>query len=268
MKLKLKLKLKLTVSSLVIALALTGCGESENKSSLVKDEKFEAYLNFKRIPLTDEKRVASALVVYNEREAISKAIEKSDLLDKSLIDVEVAEFKKQMLISRYFEAYIKKNVTPEAIKNYYNNNQDEYQNKKIHVAHILFRTNGRMSDEEKNARLLKAKEAHARLQQNEKFEDLAKEYSDDKLSAQKGGDLGWLDEGSIDPVFSRTVFAMDAGAVSEPFVTSYGYHIVKVIEAAKTTTKPFDAVKGDIAYKLKEQAKQAEMNRLKEQAKK
>lgn len=262
------MNVKLTASILFFALAIAGCSETEDKSNLVKDSKFEAYLKFKRIPLTDEKRVASALVVYNEREAISEVIEKSDLLDQSSIDVEVSEFKKQMLISRYFEAYIKQNVTPEAIKNYYNNNQDQYQNSKIHVAHILFRTNGRMSDEEKNARLLKAKEAHARLQQNEKFEDLAKEYSDDKLSAQKGGDLGWLDEGSIDPVFSRTVFAMDAGAVSEPFVTSYGYHIVKVIEAAKVTTKPFDAVKGDIAYKLKEQAKQAEMNRLKEQAKK
>ncbi len=263
------MKYRIILTVILAGSIVAACSDSDDdKRKLVKDEQFEAYLNLKRIPLDNDKRVASALLAYNEREMISKEIEETGLLDQAMIDVEAAEFRKQMLISRYFEEYIKQNVTTEAIKNYYNNNPEEFESRRIHVSHILFRTNSRMTDDEKNARLLKAKAAYGRIQQNEVFEDLVQEYSDDKLSAQKEGDLGWLEEGAIDPVFSRTIFAMESGQVSEPFVTSYGYHIVKVAEGPKVISKPFESVKGDVSYRLKQQAKEAEMNRLKEQAKK
>ncbi len=247
---------------------LVACsGSDDNKSELIQDAQFEAYLKLKRIPVDDEKRIASALIVYNEREKIAEAIEDTELLDSAMVDVEVEEFRKQMLISRYFDEYIKKNVTKESIQNYYNNNMQEFERRKIHVAHILFRTNTKMSDAEKNARLLIAKEAYFRVQKNEDFSALVKEYSDDKLSVQKAGDLGWLEEGAIDPIFSRTVFEMETDQISEPFVTAYGYHIVKVIEGPKVMKKPFESVKGDISYRLKQQAKTAEMNRLKDEIK-
>lgn len=249
----------------LVGMLAVACGNKE-ENRLVQDEDFAAYLKLKRIPLDDEKRVASALVVYNERNAVADAIEKTGLLEDALIEAEVEEFKRQMLISRYFEKYVQENVTEDAIQNYYNNNKEEFQTRRVRAAHILFRTNARMSEEEKNARLLKAKEAWSRLQKNESFDELVKEYSDDKLSVQKNGDLGWLEEGAVDPAFSQKVFSMKKDEVSEPFATSYGYHIVKILEEPQTVTKPFSAVKGDIGYRLKQQAKDAEMQRLKELA--
>jgi peptidyl-prolyl cis-trans isomerase C len=53
--------------------------------------------------------------------------------------------------------------------------------------------------------------------------------------------------------------------VSEPFLTTFGYHIVKVLDEPRVVTRPFEAVKGDIRYKLRNQAKQAELERLKKQ---
>ena len=251
---------------ILAAIFLSGCGEDNAKNKFIRDAGFEAYLKFKRIPVGDDQKVASALIVYNERVAVSKAIEKTGLLDTDMITIEVEEFRKQMLISRYFEAFVQENVTKDAVKNYYNTNAEEFERRKIRVAHILFRTNSRMTDDEKNARLLKAKEAYARLQKNEKFEDLVKEYSDDKLSVQKDGDLGWLEEGAVDPIFSRTVFNLTEDKISKPFATSYGYHIVKVLEPAAVIKTPFERVEGDITYKLKQQAKEGEMKRLKELA--
>jgi peptidyl-prolyl cis-trans isomerase C len=55
---------------------------------------------------------------------------------------------------------------------------------------------------------------------------------------------------------------MKAGDVSEPFLTDFGFHIVKVIEAPQDVTKPLNALKGDIRYQLRNQSKKAETKRL------
>ena len=77
-----------------------------------------------------------------------------------------------------------------------------------------------------------------------------------------GGDLGWLQSGAIDPVFSDRIFKMKAGDVSEPFQTSFGYHVVKILEPRQVVKRSFESVKGDIRYKLRSESKQAEMARL------
>ena len=78
----------------------------------------------------------------------------------------------------------------------------------------------------------------------------------------KGGDLGWIKEGSIDEKFSKTVLALKEGDVSEPFETPFGFHVVTLIEAPQVVKQPLKAVAGDIRYQLRNQAKKAEMDRL------
>ena len=260
----INMKKQLLLSTLISSLMLSACSSKEPESvqKYLDDEKTVAYLKFKRIPLDDDKKVTNAIAGYVERSALAKAIEESEKLDMLAMEVEVEEFRKQMLISRYFEQFVNEKVTPDAVQNYYNVNAEEFQQKKIRVAHILLRTNGRMTDDEKNARLLKAKEAYMKIEQKVPFEELVEEYSEDKLSVSKQGDLGWLAQNAVDPVFSKKVFSMGPGEISEPFVTNYGYHIVKILEGPKVIKEPFDKVKGKIKYKLSQQAKQAEMQRL------
>ena len=95
---------------------------------------------------------------------------------------------------------------------------------------------------------------------------MAAEYSEDLLSAKQGGDLGWLQEGAIDPAFSSKVFAMKAGELSEPFTTPFGFHVVKLVDGPKVVKQPFESVSGDIRYRLRQEAKQAELERLKAEA--
>ena len=59
---------------------------------------------------------------------------------------------------------------------------------------------------------------------------LARIHSDDPGSASKNGDLGWVDPGNTVPVFERVMDATEAGGVSEPFKTQFGWHIVQVLE--------------------------------------
>lgn len=251
----------------LVALLVLSCGKSDKTlvtvgDRTISDEEFEAFLRFKNIALREGEQSQRVLDEYVNREALAQAIEESDLLDKKLLAAELDELRKEMLISRYFDQFLKTSVTDDAVANYYKTHAKEYEDKKVHVAHILIRTHRRMSDEEKKAALTKAQEAHAQLAAGKEFADVASQLSEDRVSASRGGDLGWIREGSIDARFSQKAFGMETGTYSEPFETAFGYHIVKVVEAAQSVKRPLSAVEGDIRYQLRSQAKQAEMDRL------
>lgn len=75
----------------------------------------------------------------------------------------------------------------------------------------------------------RAKEIYALAKtKNADFPALARQYSDDRLSAKIGGDLGYFNLGTFEPEFEKAVFAMKIGDISQPIKSSYGYHIVKL----------------------------------------
>ena len=253
-----------------LSVVLAGCSDEPAPLAVVSgkpitQETFDAYLKYKRIPVDSEAKAEAALDRFLTREALASTIERSGLLEAAEIAVELNEFKKQMLISRYFDKFLQEKVSDVAARNYYTSNAELYQNKKAMVSHLLLRVNDAMSDTERKAKLTKAHEAYSKIRAGEDFTEIVKLYSEDKVSAKKGGSLGWLKEGAIDPVFSKTAFELKEGGVSEPVLTSFGYHIIKLDEAAKVIQKPFEAVQGDIRYQLRAQAKRAEMDRLTQQ---
>ena len=65
------------------------------------------------------------------------------------------------------------------------------------------------------------------------FGNVAKYYSDDSGSAATGGDLGWVRKGQMVPRFERELFSMQEGQVSEPIVTNFGVHIIKLNEVSR-----------------------------------
>ena len=69
-----------------------------------------------------------------------------------------------------------------------------------------------------------------RIVNGEDFGELARVHSDDPGSASKGGELGWIDPGNTVPVFERTMDSLAPGAISEPFRSQFGWHLVQVLE--------------------------------------
>ncbi len=252
-------------------LSLIGCENTEGIAKVngetVSSAEFDAYLKVKRLPAKNAKQRERALKQFLDRTALAKGIETHGKLDLPTLRAEIDEFRKQLLINRYFEGFLKENVTPQAVLNYYNSNPDQFQEKRVHPAHILIRTNKAMDEAERQAKWTLAQEVYSKARAGTDYGQLAKDYSEDKISGKKGGDLGWLRAGAVGKVFSGKIFLMAEGELSEPFETPFGFHVVKILEGEQVIKKAFDSVKGDIRYQLRTQAKNAELERLKKDIK-
>ncbi|MGB2591640.1 MAG: peptidylprolyl isomerase [Candidatus Acidiferrum sp.] len=117
---------------------------------------------------------------------------------------------------------------------------------RVHVEHILFLTVDKPEAEVEEIK----KQAQDVLNQAKKganFEDLAKKYSQDPGSKDKGGDLGWILQGQTVPEFEKVAFSLPKGSISDLVKTQYGFHIIKVLDKETAHTKSFDEVKDSIS---------------------
>ncbi len=119
----------------------------------------------------------------------------------------------------------------------------------VTVAHIMLAKRQVASEENNPAE--KIKEIYNKLQQGEKFELLARRFSDDRNSAINGGKLQRFGTGKISsPEFENVAFSLEKeGSVSEPFKTSFGWHIVKLIQKHPVGT--FDEVRIQLEDRVK-----------------
>ena len=123
------------------------------------------------------------------------------------------------------EKAIEKTITDKELK-------DNYK-PEIKASHIL------VKDE------ATAKKVKEELGQGKSFEELAKQYSEDTPSKEKGGDLGFFEHGKMVKEFEDAAYKLKKDEVSEPVKTQFGYHIIKVTDI-KEPEKSFEQSKADI----------------------
>lgn len=136
-------------------------------------------------------------------------------------------------------------VTDAEMKQYYTDHLSDYRvPDRVKVQHILFKTTGK-SPAEVKALEKKAKEVLAQIKAGASFSAMAKKYSDDS-SAQNGGNIGWITHGQTVKNFEDTAFSLKPGTVSGLVHTSYGIHIIKVLDKQTAHLESFNDVKDSI----------------------
>lgn len=118
------------------------------------------------------------------------------------------------------------------------------------ASHILIKVAKDASPEEVTAAKEKAEDILARIRKGEDFAELAKTESDDPGSAKQGGDLGFFGKGVMDPDFEKATFALKKGEISEPVRSSFGFHLIKLVDIKGGETKSFDEVKASIKKEI------------------
>jgi peptidyl-prolyl cis-trans isomerase D len=141
-------------------------------------------------------------------------------------------------------------VSDDELKVQYQQDIQQYQvPNRVHVDHILLMTVGKTPAEVEEIRQ-KAEDVLKQAKKGTNFEELAKKYSEDPGTKDKGGDLGWITQGQTVPEFEKAAFTLPKGSISDLVKTQYGFHIIKVLDKETANTKTFDEVKDSIRAPL------------------
>ena len=103
------------------------------------------------------------------------------------------------------------------------NSQETHMVKQTSASHILINTNELVSDEDAKNRL---ENLRLRIENGQKFSELARAHSDDMVSALRGGSLGWASPGTMVPEFEQRMNALAKNEMSEVFKSRFGWHLI------------------------------------------
>lgn len=136
-------------------------------------------------------------------------------------------------------------ISDEQAQEFYQTHQDKYTSAaQRKVSHILIQ-----GEDEQTAQAILDE-----LHNGADFAALAKEKSQDIGSSEDGGNLGWIERGTMDAAFEDAAFALQqVGETSELVKSEFGYHIIKLDELKPSVVKPFEQVVAEIKAELQDQ---------------
>ena len=223
--------------------------EGQVKGSGVSPETIEKELQaFKKSYGSEEKFQETLKLRGLSEEELKKGIE-VDLIAKNLLDDRVKG---------------KVHVTDTQVKKFYEDKKESFKRpeafrvRHIFVAYVPFDLVKNTSQEEmkekageyRAASRKKIDEVYGKVKNGGNFEELAKQYSEDKGSAEKGGDLDFMYKGVFDPQFDKAVAGLKIGETSDIVETEFGYHIIRLMETKAPDYAPFKDVEQSIQKHL------------------
>ena len=126
--------------------------------------------------------------------------------------------------------------------------QDKFRvPERVKVRHILIKSDPATDAQAK----AKIDDIEKQLQKGADFADLARRYSQDPGSASKGGDLDWITRNQTVKEFEAAAFSLPLNKISEPVKTTYGYHILEVMDKQAPRTVPFEEAKSALVAQLR-----------------
>jgi len=152
-------------------------------------------------------------------------------------------------------------VGDDALRSEYARQADRWRlPERAKVRHILILSQG-LNDAQKKDMLAKAQGILKRVKAGEDFGKLAKEFSEDPGSKDKGGEYDFKPRGEWVKPFEDAAFSMKPGQISDIVTTEYGYHIIQTLAIEPARMKPFEEVKGTLATEVQKTQVQEAMQK-------
>jgi peptidyl-prolyl cis-trans isomerase D len=152
---------------------------------------------------------------------------------------------------------IRQQINPtdaDLLKRYQADKESYKRQAAAHILHILVKVDPTAAPAVDAAAKAKAEGLVKQLRAGADFAALAKANSDDPSSSTKGGDMGFVDQGTTVDPFDQAAFNMPLNQISDPIRSKdFGYHIIKVLERRPAGYRAFDEVKGLIASQYVDQ---------------
>ena len=266
-------KILMSIVTLIIALSSPALAQAEEQKVTSPDSQVVAKIGDREIKFADLNNKIKMMPptyqsMFNNIEQMKKLLDvqinsilfsqeakRLKLDQKTDIKEKIEEITNGILMQALVEEKINKNitVTDQEIEEYYKNSQDEFKTpEKVKVRHILFKVDPAASAQVKEEKKAKAKEVLAKVRAGEDFSELAKQYSEDTKTKNKGGVIGLFARGSKDPEFDKSAFSLKKDEVSDLILTKKGYHIIKLLDKKEAKTKSLKEATNRIRNKLKQ----------------
>lgn len=213
-------------------------------STMISDKIVDLEAKKEDIKITDkeiDKEMKTLIESYGDEETFEQQLATTGAT-KSTLEKDIVKYLQTV---KLLEPRIK--ISDEEINTYFKENKDSLaQEEQVEASHILVESKA------------EAKDIIEKLADGKKFADLAKEYSTDTASAEKGGELGFFGKGEMAEEFEKVAFSLEKGKISDPVKTSYGYHIIKVTDKKAAKKANLKDSKTDIVATLKNEKLQTE----------
>jgi parvulin-like peptidyl-prolyl isomerase len=173
----------------------------------------------------------------------------------SSIETVKKEIKSQIIRMRLLKREVKDRiiVTDEEIGEYYNKHRQEYEGKEsVRMKQILLLLPSGADETVKINMKKEALRLRELLMKGESFDLLASKYSQGPAAAQ-GGDVGFIERGTIIPEVETIAFRLPLEQVSEVIESSMGFHIIKVVDKKGAGLKPIAIVREEIKAKIEDE---------------
>lgn len=246
-------KLVATTALAASIFALGACSDEESTSKVVVSSEFgditqEDLYNEMKASIGDQ-----ALQLLMIEKTLDSKYDVSDEQVQAALDADKEEY------GENFEAYIaQQGYNEDSYKKYLKLNllQEEALIENVEASEEEIQAKYDAQKSEINARHIlvedeaKAKEVKQKLEAGGDFAELAKEYSTEPQAQTSGGDLGWFGKGQMVPEFEEVAFSLEPGVISDPVQTSFGFHIIEVVEK-RDIEKSYEDMKEELAREVK-----------------
>ena len=217
----------------------------------------------------DKSEVDSGFKEYIKRLNLSDAVVKKEMQRMNLTEAAMkSEISKQLMVERFLKKRSKGlslTVTDQEVRTFYNENPDTFNKpERVHLRHILIKSDPTAEKSKVDAAKKKIYDIRDKIRKKEAgFAELAKKFSEDKASAEVGGEIkSEIHRNSPLPKpFLDAAFSLGKDQVSEVVKSVMGFHLIQLIEKKPAEKTPFNEIKESLKFRLLEQKSNIEMKK-------